>query len=193
MSEPLLREFLASNDHTCERCGYNLRNIGEPFCPECGYVIPRPGTDELEGAMVGTRPQHRLWCLHCQHDVKDVAGDLCPGCGKSLVMEVTRFDGRKPRTVFGVPVRLILSCLICMLFLIRPGLLLGGAIARSHNSEIAKLMLAIAVLAAPFVMLIVWWRVSERVRQQGEAAYWMLCIGVHVAAVLCVIAGTRMY
>jgi hypothetical protein len=28
--------FLAEHDVPCPRCGYNLRGLGEPLCPECG-------------------------------------------------------------------------------------------------------------------------------------------------------------
>lgn len=31
----LLLEFLRDRDHACPRCGYNLRNLTQPVCPEC--------------------------------------------------------------------------------------------------------------------------------------------------------------
>lgn len=39
-SEPdLLPAFLASQDVACPGCGYNLRGLREPRCPECGEAI----------------------------------------------------------------------------------------------------------------------------------------------------------
>ncbi len=34
--KPLLTQFLADNDVTCPRCGYNLRGGASAACPECG-------------------------------------------------------------------------------------------------------------------------------------------------------------
>jgi len=31
----LLLQFLHERDHDCPRCGYNLRNLTQPVCPEC--------------------------------------------------------------------------------------------------------------------------------------------------------------
>ncbi|MCH7700711.1 MAG: hypothetical protein IID37_03385 [Planctomycetes bacterium] len=35
----LLRLFLLDRDATCPRCGYNLRDLTEPRCPECGEAL----------------------------------------------------------------------------------------------------------------------------------------------------------
>lgn len=35
----LLRSFLHARDADCPRCGYNLRNLIEPRCPECGEAL----------------------------------------------------------------------------------------------------------------------------------------------------------
>lgn len=35
----LVSAFLAASDTPCPGCGYNLRGIGEPTCPECGQAI----------------------------------------------------------------------------------------------------------------------------------------------------------
>src|SRR5690242_20481338 len=34
-----LRAFLAERDAPCPACGYNLRGIEEPLCPECGGTV----------------------------------------------------------------------------------------------------------------------------------------------------------
>lgn len=35
----LLVDFLAGNDVPCPRCGYNLRGLRTPQCPECGDTL----------------------------------------------------------------------------------------------------------------------------------------------------------
>ena len=35
----LVCAFLANQDVACPKCGYNLRGVGEPTCPECGRAI----------------------------------------------------------------------------------------------------------------------------------------------------------
>lgn len=35
----LLREFLAQRDAPCPACGYNLRGLREPRCPECNQQL----------------------------------------------------------------------------------------------------------------------------------------------------------
>jgi hypothetical protein len=35
----LLRVFLATRDEKCPRCGYNLRMLLAPICPECGDAL----------------------------------------------------------------------------------------------------------------------------------------------------------
>ena len=35
----LLLRFVAHRDHACPRCDYNLRNLTQPVCPECGEEL----------------------------------------------------------------------------------------------------------------------------------------------------------
>ncbi len=35
----LLLRFLAHRDQSCPRCSYNLRNLTQPVCPECGESL----------------------------------------------------------------------------------------------------------------------------------------------------------
>ena len=37
--EQALLEFLADRDMPCPACGYNLRMLNKPTCPECGLPI----------------------------------------------------------------------------------------------------------------------------------------------------------
>lgn len=34
-ADELLLSFVRNRDHPCPRCGYNLRNLTRPVCPEC--------------------------------------------------------------------------------------------------------------------------------------------------------------
>ena len=38
-TRPLLLDFLADHDASCPVCGYNLRGISTPRCPECGRTV----------------------------------------------------------------------------------------------------------------------------------------------------------
>ena len=38
-SEQVLLDFLAKHDASCPACGYNLRMLNKPVCPECGLPI----------------------------------------------------------------------------------------------------------------------------------------------------------
>jgi len=38
-AEALLLEFLRDHDAACPVCGYNLRTLGRPVCPECGQEL----------------------------------------------------------------------------------------------------------------------------------------------------------
>jgi hypothetical protein len=38
-NEQMLSEFLRDRDVACPRCGYNLRNLKQSACPECGDAI----------------------------------------------------------------------------------------------------------------------------------------------------------
>lgn len=49
----LLLTLLRNRDHDCPRCGYNLRNLTQPVCPECREeLVLKVGTSRL-----------RLWWL----------------------------------------------------------------------------------------------------------------------------------
>lgn len=48
-----LREFLAERDVPCPACGYSLRALESPACPECGL--------ELELRVALTEPRQAAW------------------------------------------------------------------------------------------------------------------------------------
>ena len=88
-----LREYLAGRDMPCDQCGYNLRGTQDVFCPECGTVIPRPPSDDIQRARMDPA-QLRLWCPECDYVVTGVNAARCPECG---AMKLLRFSGEKPR------------------------------------------------------------------------------------------------
>lgn len=50
----LLRSFLAGRDAPCPRCGYNLRDLAVPVCPECRKELT---------LTVGVRAPEVLWLV----------------------------------------------------------------------------------------------------------------------------------
>ena len=50
----LLLQFLHERDHACPRCGYNLRNLTQPVCPECRETL---------NLKVGVQRVRLLWLL----------------------------------------------------------------------------------------------------------------------------------
>jgi len=163
-STPMLREFLARHDLTCERCGYNLRNITEPLCPECGYVIPRPGTDDLNRDAEGTRPSHRLWCIHCGTDVRGVEGEECPGCGKSLAVKRLRGRPRETARLFPtVPMSYLCLCGLCLLLI---GWWVSMTVAKPTLLT-ARMYGALLVLALPLGALWVWAANRRALEERG--------------------------
>ena len=46
---PRIYSVNAPSAYTCPECGYLLRGVAGPFCPECGTVRPAPREDEDGG------------------------------------------------------------------------------------------------------------------------------------------------
>ena len=53
MDESLV-QFLATHDAPCPKCGYTLRSVESPTCPECGL--------QLEVALLPNRQSATPWC-----------------------------------------------------------------------------------------------------------------------------------
>lgn len=49
----LLLAYLASHDEPCPNCGYSLRGVREPKCPECGAAVRLATPKERSGIGVG--------------------------------------------------------------------------------------------------------------------------------------------
>ena len=178
--EPLLRAHLEAHDYPCEGCGYNLRHIREPVCPECGLVIPRPTTDDLNQGLIGTRPAHRLWCIHCHHPVHDFVGEDCPKCGRSLAMQApprAEFGrvGRVPTPLMGV----MLLALPAMVSVVR----FVGAVQKQDSAARGHAVngLVIALLGMGVMLA---WRYASRVGPAYRRAAGLIAM---VIAGLCLI------
>lgn len=81
-----LSSYLAANDLSCAACGYNLRGVTQPFCPECGMVVPRPASDKLAESQ--ERVPRRLWCRKCGYNLSAHRCDVCPECGETALIKL---------------------------------------------------------------------------------------------------------
>ena len=79
---------------TCRGCGYPLRDLSEPRCPECGRAFDPydPRTMRAPGWFL-TRPYtRRALCRRCAYPLRDLPSPRCPECA-------TPFDPENPRTM----------------------------------------------------------------------------------------------
>ncbi len=80
-----LTRYLGENDVACERCGYNLRGIHDPWCPECGYVVPCP----VEAGPRSTPPDRWAWLFWTPQMLIGVCVFAC----SSIVLRLVRASG----------------------------------------------------------------------------------------------------
>jgi hypothetical protein len=67
----LAEDWACDRDVPCPRCGYNLRGLRTPRCPECGTVFRWQ-------ALLGVS------CPRCGTSLRGVDGESCPVCALSL-------------------------------------------------------------------------------------------------------------
>jgi hypothetical protein len=105
----MLIEFLAERDAPCPRCGYNLRNLTQPACPECNADL-----------MLKVGLQHPVvhWLLLT----------LAPStfCALSMMVFIVM------SVIHGIPGRFPLAAMLTIGFLIVSGLA-GIALALGHR------------------------------------------------------------
>ena len=95
--DPLLGEFLRGRDVPCPLCGYNLRDLTTPRCPECGR--------ELRLSVGLVEPFLRAWIA------ATVASCACAGLGVLFLYIVVRegFPGRNEPMLGAVIVYFIVA------------------------------------------------------------------------------------
>jgi len=96
--------FLAGRDVPCPLCGYNLRGLTSPRCPECGR--------ELRLSIGLTEPYLRAWIV--------LAAAACAGGGTGLFFVMMIARAGWPST-FGSPVRFfVMNCSLIYFILTIP-------------------------------------------------------------------------
>lgn len=124
----MLREVLATRDVSCPRCGYNLRGLGQPRCPECGLVVrvstasAEVGLSESE-RMARWLRDHDLICKKCKTNLRGGSSNVCPTCGATYMLQHTSsvyvepgfIPGRRQGTTAAllivlIPIALLLMC-----------------------------------------------------------------------------------
>ena len=77
-----IRAFLAATDLFCA-CGYNLRGLGGPNCPECNRPIVLPELDRLRLFLAN----HDIICP-CGYNLRGVTAPTCPECNAVIDVSV---------------------------------------------------------------------------------------------------------
>lgn len=145
-------DYLAERDVPCHACGYNLRGCAEPFCPECGTVIPRPSI---------LARQQAARCRDCGYELGDAPLERCPECGSDAITigddeapagaaAAAHLPWRSDRAWRGVPLVLVAPGLLSLI------LVLGMAVQSVHPFSARRIMLS-ACAAAPAAMAVAWY------------------------------------
>lgn len=137
----LLLTFVRDRDHPCPRCGYNLRNLTQPVCPECREALM---------LKVGARRLRLLPLLL----------SISPGafCGIAIGMFLTMF------LLLGPAGGMDAEGVILLVFLALSGLLAAALIVR-HNAfvfqaESAQWVWAVAIWGVHIVAFIIFYLVA---------------------------------
>ena len=128
--ERLLLAFLEDHDMSCLVCGYNLRGLAVPRCPECGTALTQCAGLSILPFHLGRRAiRVHVRCSGCGHDLEGLEAEwfrpskrplrlrwtvVCPQCS------LRRDAPNPPRIMEGMPLRLgrraVLKhhyCLVC--------------------------------------------------------------------------------
>lgn len=126
----LLAAYLTDRDVSCPTCGYSLRGLTHPRCPECGRGLslrlqalgPGPPDAAVERARLREYlAANDAKCPRCRRGLRGHDGVECPGCGLGLSVWLLR-----PRGVER-PVRTFLYAIVLLATV--SALLLAGAFA----------------------------------------------------------------
>lgn len=122
-----LRQFLAEHDLQCPGCGYSLRGLETPRCPECGLGIRFPTADAVaDEASESARlalwlRDHDLICKKCKTNLRGGTSNVCPKCGATYMLQHTSSVYVDPRAL---PKRREKTSAALLIVLIPLGLLL---------------------------------------------------------------------
>lgn len=149
--------YLADRDVPCHACGYNLRGCREPFCPECGTVIPRPSI---------LLRQQAMHCRACGYELGEAALERCPECGSDDIFLGGGDDDEHTRGRFLPSSRgLVRSWRGVPLILITPGLLslvVAVVLLVQSVSPFSGWQVMLSVGAAvPAFVAVVWYALRE--------------------------------
>lgn len=147
-----LARYLADRDFPCHACGYNLRACTEPFCPECGTVIPRPSI---------LARQQAVRCRACGYELGDAPLERCPECGSDAITigddetpagaaTTAHLPWRSDRAWRGVPLVLAAPGLLSLI------LALGMLVQSVHPFSARRVALSVCA-AAPAMLAAVWY------------------------------------
>jgi hypothetical protein len=186
-SPPTLTRFLAANDSRCDICGYNLRGVEQPFCPECGRVIPRPHVDDVE--LFEGRAQRRTRCVRCKYPLQSVTGDVCPECGESVYLftkaKVRRragpLIGSLPGSLNAIVVIALILLLLCIVKIVEAAL-------RHSSSSMSAAIGATLLAAAPLAAAVAWTAQKTKIAALPDSSYsrlLMLSFWGSLGALLC--------
>lgn len=152
-----LTEYLADRDVPCHACGYNLRGCREPFCPECGTVIPRPSI---------LLRQQAMRCRACGYELGEAPLERCPECGSDDIFVGGGEEGAYARGRFlpssrglvrswrGVPLILITPALLSLLFA-------AGMLVQSVSPFSGWRVTLSVGAAAPALLAVAWYALRE--------------------------------
>lgn len=101
----------------CDKCGYDLRGLPGPHCPECGHPFDPTDPDTFRVA----RRSASMFCRQCHADLCELPGPQCPNCGTPFDSEdadsflVELPDDGSWGPVFGLGMSLIVAVVAALI------------------------------------------------------------------------------
>lgn len=197
---PRLNERLIDLDLECEGCGYNLRGVVGPFCPECGLVIPMPDVPDSTPAerLRDYLSTHDIACKHCGYNLRGLQDNACPECGATyqLSLGITYGVRHKPEALTDSKAMWrrwwrIHAALVLVAALISTGLAIRG-VSASFTPTLIGIIRAVAPSAVAVAIAAAWWlarpalieQPARMIRGVGVGGVLFGTLGVIVASAL---------
>jgi hypothetical protein len=163
---PRLHERLADLDLSCPGCGYNLRGVAGPYCPECGAVIPMPDAPDTgtpEERLRAYLRDNDIACKHCGYNLRGLADNACPECGATyqLSLGLTYGARHKPEAPTASKATWrwwwrIHVLLVLVAVLISTGLAIRN-VGASFTLSLAGLVRAVVPAMVALAVAVAWW------------------------------------